>query len=152
MLGNPAGDMDALVAALKAKAEITPEGDPILGWNYDDTMLAEKRHPTRHDLDRASTRHPIYIGHISGHMGVANSRALAKYNVTRETTVSGVVKDEIFQCQIRIYVFFVQRGKQQPHQSILNLSSLSIPVSSIALLSMLIILSLSAGKVPLSDK
>lgn len=94
LLGGPAGDMDALVAALKAKAEITPEGDPILGWNYDDTMLAEKRHPTRHDLDRASTRHPIYIGHISGHMGVANSRALAKYNVTRETTVTGVVKDE----------------------------------------------------------
>lgn len=93
LLDGPAKDIESLVATLKARAEVTPEGSPIMGQNYDDSMLAEKRHPTRHDLDRASTRHPIYITHISGHMGVANSAALAKANITKETMVTGVVKD-----------------------------------------------------------
>ena len=30
-------------------------------------MLAEKRFPTREDLDQVSTEHPIMIIHISGH-------------------------------------------------------------------------------------
>ena len=67
--------MDDLIAALKRKAEATPAGAWVVGWGYDDTLLAEARHPTHADLDRVSTRHPIWIVHISGHLGVANSRA-----------------------------------------------------------------------------
>src|SRR5690606_26628873 len=52
---------------------------------YDDTLLREGRHPTRADLDRASTTHPIWITHVSGHLGVANSAALAVAGVTNET-------------------------------------------------------------------
>jgi len=66
-----------LVAALRAKAAQTPKGEWITGRGYDDTLLREIRHPTRADLDQASTDHPIWIAHSSGHLGVANSRALA---------------------------------------------------------------------------
>jgi len=78
-------DMDELVAALRSRAEETPAGEWVRGRGYDDTLIAEKRHPTRADLDRASTEHPIFISHISGHLGVANSRALELAGVDRST-------------------------------------------------------------------
>jgi predicted amidohydrolase YtcJ len=75
--------IDELVEALRKKAAITPEGAPVLGRGYHETKLG--RHPTRFDLDRASDRHPIVIGHTSGHLSVANSRALEQAGVTRAT-------------------------------------------------------------------
>ena len=77
--------MDELVARLSARANETPKGQWVRGRGYDDTLIREKRHPTRADLDRASTEHPIYIGHISGHLGVANSLALEMAGITKET-------------------------------------------------------------------
>ena len=77
--------MDELVAALRDRASSTPVGEWVQGRGYDDTLLAESRHPTREDLDRASTDHPIYISHTSGHLGVANSLALEMSGVTRDT-------------------------------------------------------------------
>ncbi|CAB1370379.1 amidohydrolase [Denitratisoma oestradiolicum] len=69
--------MAQLQARMGAKAAETAKGKWVFGFGYDDTLLAERRHPTRQDLDAISTEHPIYVWHISGHMGVANSRALA---------------------------------------------------------------------------
>lgn len=77
--------IDEIVARLKRKAESTPKGEWILGNGYDDTLVAEKRHPTRADLDRASTDHPIFIRHVSGHFAVANSKALELAQLTRNT-------------------------------------------------------------------
>ncbi|WP_208647604.1 amidohydrolase [Cupriavidus lacunae] len=78
-------NIDEIVARLKRKAESTPKGEWILGNGYDDTLVAEKRHPTRADLDRASTDHPIFIRHVSGHFAVANSKALELAQLTRNT-------------------------------------------------------------------
>ena len=78
-------NMDELVAALRRKADATPPGEWVVGWGYDDTLLAEVRHPTRADLDRVSTRHPVWIVHVSGHLAVANSRALEIAGVTKDT-------------------------------------------------------------------
>jgi predicted amidohydrolase YtcJ len=78
-------NMEELIAALKAKAATTPKGRWVTGRGYDDTLLAERRHPTRTDLDRVSTEHPIWLTHVSGHLGVANSLALAKAKVDRST-------------------------------------------------------------------
>lgn len=77
--------MDDVVAALREKAARTPPGKWVLGRGYDDTLLREQRHPTRKDLDRASTEHPIWIIHTSGHLGVANSLALKLAEVTKDT-------------------------------------------------------------------
>jgi len=44
-----------------------PEGIPvIIGWGYDDSLIAEHRHPTRQELDAVSTVTPIMISHASG--------------------------------------------------------------------------------------
>ena len=75
--------IDDLAAALQEKARITPEGQWVIGTRYQDTKLG--RHPTRHDLDRASTTHPIRISHSSGHVSAVNSYALEMAGITRET-------------------------------------------------------------------
>ncbi len=75
--------MAELIAALKRKAEKTPEGQWVNGSNYQETLLG--RHPTRLDLDKASTKHPIMIRHSSGHRGVCNTLALTLAKVTKDT-------------------------------------------------------------------
>lgn len=80
-------DIDDIVRKIRAWIEEKdiPPGEPVLGRGYDDSLLEEGRHPTRFDLDRASTEHPIVITHVSGHLRVANSTALAASNVTAAT-------------------------------------------------------------------
>ncbi len=77
--------MEDIVAALRDQASKTRPGEWIIGRGYDDTLIEEHRHPTRFDLDRATAEHPIWIIHTSGHLGVANSRALQIAKVTRDT-------------------------------------------------------------------
>jgi predicted amidohydrolase YtcJ len=56
-----------------------------MGLGYDDSLLSEGRHPTRDDLDAVSTEHPIYLIHVSSHLGAANSLGLALANISSET-------------------------------------------------------------------
>ena len=86
----PVGDVtniDELVAKIERWIEEKdiPAGEVVSGGGYDDSLLEEKRHPTRFDLDRASTVHPIVLGHVSGHLRAANSAALAASNITAAT-------------------------------------------------------------------
>jgi predicted amidohydrolase YtcJ len=75
--------IEALIAALRRKAQQTPSGLWVNGARYQETKLG--RHPTRWDLDRASTNHPIIVSHSSGHQSVCNSLALTLAKITRET-------------------------------------------------------------------
>ena len=77
--------IEDLIAALKRRADETPKDQWVVGRGYDQTLLREKRHPTREDLDKASTDHPISIAHTSGHLWVANSVALKVAEVTKDT-------------------------------------------------------------------
>ena len=74
--------MDALVAAPKKKADSTPKGQDVIGFGYDDTLLEEKRHPSRTELDKVSTKHPVYIYHMSGHVAVVNSFIIDRAGLT----------------------------------------------------------------------
>ena len=56
----------------------------IIGFGYDDSQLAEQRHPTRTDLDAVSSDLPILIVHQSGHLGVLNSKALEEAGVAKD--------------------------------------------------------------------
>jgi len=62
-----------------------PPGELVYGFGYDDSLLAEGRHPTRDDLDRATTEHPVVIRHVSGHLLAANSLALANAGIDATT-------------------------------------------------------------------
>ena len=60
-------------------------GQWLMGLGYDDSLLAEQRHPTKEDLDQVSTEHPIYLIHVSAHLGAANSMGLALANINSDT-------------------------------------------------------------------
>jgi len=77
--------MAEVMAALSAQADKTPDGDWVVGMGYDDTLLAENRHPTRAELDQVSSEHPVVAVHVSGHMVVVNSAALAVVGIDAST-------------------------------------------------------------------
>jgi hypothetical protein len=68
----------------------------VIGMNYDDSQLVERRHPTRQDLDAISTELPVMVIHQSGHFGVLNSKALAKAGITAESKnpSGGIIRRE----------------------------------------------------------
>lgn len=70
---------------LRQKAAVTPKGEWIQGFGYDDTGLAEKRHPLASDLDEVTPDHPVMLKQVSGHLATCNSRALAIVGYTRDT-------------------------------------------------------------------
>jgi predicted amidohydrolase YtcJ len=82
----PNKNIQDILEQIRSSAEKTPVGEWIFGYGYDDTLLEEKRHPTRAELDRAAPNHPVYINHISGHFAVVNSMALECANITEETS------------------------------------------------------------------
>jgi len=74
-----------LRAWMAANAELVKKVDLIVGFGYDNAMLAELRHPTRDDLDQVSSDVPILLVHQSGHLFSVNSRALEMAGITAQT-------------------------------------------------------------------
>ena len=68
----------------------------LVGFGYDDSQLAEKRHPTADDLDKVSTEVPVIIVHQSGHLGSMNHKALEVFNITKasEDPVGGHIRKD----------------------------------------------------------
>lgn len=70
---------------VKQWAEKTARSSWIRGSNYNDLKLAERRHITRWELDEAAPGHPVFITTDTGHLHVANSKALEVAGVNRAT-------------------------------------------------------------------
>ena len=79
--------IDDIISLIKStiKTQKIEPGTWLRGFGYDDSLLTEKRHPTRDDLDRATVDHPIILIHVSGHLATVNSAALANKNVDKNT-------------------------------------------------------------------
>lgn len=71
-------DIPSLQAKLQKyiSEKAIPVGQWVQGFAYDDALLAERRHPTRQELDAVSLDRPIMLLHASGHIAVANTKAL----------------------------------------------------------------------------
>lgn len=88
--------IEELVAAIGARAQQSPPGAWIVGAGYDQNKLAERRHPTCHELDRVSADHPVLLNHTSGHFATLNSAAMrlagiGPDDVPADVPVGGVV-------------------------------------------------------------
>ena len=86
-----------IVDAVRQRASVTPAGQCIRAFGYDEFYLAAGRHPTRHDLDAATRSHPLRLDHRTGHASVLNSVALTALGIGRDTPdhVDGVIdRDE----------------------------------------------------------
>jgi predicted amidohydrolase YtcJ len=66
----------ALCHEVASAAARTPRGCWVRGSGYDEFYLRERRHPTRHDLDRVAPGTPVRVRHRSRHASVLNSAAL----------------------------------------------------------------------------
>jgi predicted amidohydrolase YtcJ len=82
---NGVQSIDEITAKLAERARITPEGEWVRGWGYNDQRLIEGRHPTRRDLDEVSMEHPIIAVRTCNHISVVNSKALELLGITRDT-------------------------------------------------------------------
>ncbi len=96
----PLGTMTSIADYQRVLGERCATAGPdewVMGWGYDDTSIMDLRHPARQDIDAVCPRNPVYLRHISGHMGVGNSRALELAGITpgdpAKFGTEGVVKD-----------------------------------------------------------
>ena len=71
--------------AIRRRVQTVHEGEWIRAAGYDEFHLAERRHPTRYDLDEAAPHHPVKLLHRSRHACVLNSLALSMVSITNET-------------------------------------------------------------------
>lgn len=77
------------IADIQARLREAAADGPADGWiraaGYDETQLAERRHPTRGDLDAAVPHLPVRLLHRSGHAVVLNTPAMAAAGMGNET-------------------------------------------------------------------
>ncbi len=89
-------DIQAIMRDFIATSPAVKQTGLAIGFDYDDSQLAEHRAPTRAELDAVSTTIPIMLIHQSGHLGAFNSKALAMAGVSAETPdpSGGVIQRE----------------------------------------------------------
>lgn len=70
---------------LKTWAAENPEAPWIIGRCYNQNNLPGRRHVTKDELDAVSDGRPVYLIHLSGHAGLASTKALEEAEVTADT-------------------------------------------------------------------
>jgi len=73
-------DIIAELSSLKARLKAS-DTSWLIGKGYDEAYLAEHRHPTAAELDKAFPNNPVILVHVSGQMIVANTAALNKRGI-----------------------------------------------------------------------
>ncbi len=79
------GSIAELLQSLRRFAETHPDREWIVsgsGWHVE--RLAEKRYPTRQELDSVSSTRPIYLPRV-GHAAAVNTAALRRAGIGRDT-------------------------------------------------------------------
>ena len=82
---DSAGSISQIVDEIGRRAQSCQTGEWVQAFGYDEFNLAEKRHPNRWDLDRATHAHPVRLDHRTGHASVLNSLALQLLQITKDT-------------------------------------------------------------------
>jgi predicted amidohydrolase YtcJ len=82
---GPISSIAQLQEVMKSWDQANPEATWLMGWGYDDSLMAEGRHPSRYDLDAISTEKPIMLTHVSGHLMACNSKCLELAGITAES-------------------------------------------------------------------
>jgi len=72
---------------LREYVKKNPEIKWVLGGRWNHERFAEKRFPTRWDLDAVVADRPVFLTRVCGHAGVANGKALQLAGVTKRTAV-----------------------------------------------------------------
>lgn len=76
--------IDEVLSRVATRAGETPPGGWIIGRGWDESLLTERRHPTRHDLDAAAPDHPVALHRVWNKL-VCNSAALRLAGIARHS-------------------------------------------------------------------
>jgi predicted amidohydrolase YtcJ len=85
---GPVRSIAGLQAQLRqwmATSNIARDFGVVIGFGYDDSQLAEQRHPTAAELDEVSRDLPMIVIHQSGHLHALNTKALELAGITAAT-------------------------------------------------------------------
>lgn len=80
-----ARDEADLARRLGGHARTLPPGTWILEGNWDHEAWPSKSLPTRAHIDAVTPEHPVLVQRLDGHMSLANSLALRRAGITRDT-------------------------------------------------------------------
>lgn len=75
-------ELQKRVAASVARHQ---ENEWVTGSGWDQTRWPDGKFPTRQELDAVSPKNPVFLTHISGHVGVANTLALQLAAISKTT-------------------------------------------------------------------
>ena len=68
------------------KVETTPDSNWVVGRGWDHTKRTDEvAWPTKEEIDAVAPEHPVYLARVDGHVGWANSRALALAGITKDS-------------------------------------------------------------------
>lgn len=80
-----ARSIEDIVRLLEDYATAHPGVPSVDGYGYDQTVLAEHRHPTAADLDRVDPVRPVTVQHVSGHGYVVSSAVMRALGISAST-------------------------------------------------------------------
>ena len=83
-------DIAGIQALVREQAQVTPAGKWLRAAQYNECDLAEKRHPTRWELDVAAPGHPVILTHYTAGLCVLNTLALKLAGIAPDTT-NGII-------------------------------------------------------------
>ncbi len=88
--------LDELYTELKEAAKNTVNGKWIRAWGFNENNVAEKRCPTKEELDKVSMDHPIMIVRVCNHLSIVNSKALelANINESSKNPKGGIIEKD----------------------------------------------------------
>ncbi len=76
--------IDEILDRVARRVRESAPGEWIIGKGWDESLLAEGRHPSRWEIDRVAPDNPVVLHRVWNKL-TANSAAISAANVTRET-------------------------------------------------------------------
>jgi predicted amidohydrolase YtcJ len=77
--------LDEVAARVQAKITAAPADSWILGRNFDQSLYPGGVFPTKAVLDKVAPDRPVWLIRVDGHAGWANSEALRRAKISRDT-------------------------------------------------------------------
>jgi predicted amidohydrolase YtcJ len=77
--------LDEVARRVKAKIDASPGDGWILGRSFDQSLYPGGEFPTKDVLDKVAPDRPVWLIRVDGHAGWANSEALRRAKITRNT-------------------------------------------------------------------
>ncbi|WP_078085794.1 amidohydrolase [Microbulbifer mangrovi] len=90
-------DLQKTLNAIKQFSRDQQTGDWLIGRGWNQVLWRGKQFPTRQQLDALDIDQPIWLRRIDGHAGWANSAAMARAGITRQSKAPAggeIIRDE----------------------------------------------------------